>query len=221
MRLAIFDLDNTLLAGDSDAEWGRFLVKIKAVDAEQYAAANEGFYQDYKNGCLDIQAYLRFALTPLKEHPIAQLQAWHEQFMRETIRPMIAPGTAELLAKHRASGDLMMIITATNQFVTGPIAQELGFEHLLATPVDYDEQGQPTGSSTGIPCFQDGKILRLNAWLETHGYAWEDFSETWFYSDSRNDLPLLRRVSHPVAVDPDDALRAEAEACDWRLISLR
>lgn len=221
MRLAIFDLDNTLLAGDSDAEWGRFLVKIKAVDAKLYAEKNEGFYQDYKNGCLDIHAYLRFALTPLKENSIAQLRAWHQQFMNEVIIPMIAPGSADLLAKHRAAGDLMMIITATNQFVTGPIATELGFEHLLATPVDYDANGQPTGESSGIPCYQEGKIQRLDAWLQEYGYNWEHFSETWFYSDSRNDLPLLRRVSHPVAVDPDETLRAEADASDWRIISLR
>ena len=221
MRLALFDLDNTLLAGDSDAEWGRFLVRVGAVDAREYAVINEGFYQDYKDGCLDIRAFLRFALEPLKRHPMAQLLAWHAQYMDEVVRPMVAPGARSLLARHRAAGDLILIITATNRFVTEPIARELGVDHLLATNVDVDASGRPTGESSGTPCFQEGKITRLEAWLDERGYTLDSFDETWFYSDSLNDLPLLQRVSHPVAVDPDPVLLAEAEKNDWRVISLR
>lgn len=221
MRLALFDLDNTLLAGDSDAEWGRFLVRSGAVDAQQYAEINEGFYQDYKDGCLDIRAFLRFALEPLKRHPLAQMQAWHAEYMDAVVRPMVAPGARPLLARHRAAGDLILIITATNRFVTEPIARELGVDNLLATNVDVDADGQPTGESSGVPCFKEGKIIRLEAWLEERGYTLDSFDETWFYSDSLNDLPLLQRVSHPVAVDPDPVLLAEAEKNDWRIISLR
>lgn len=221
MRLALFDLDNTLLAGDSDAEWGRFLVRIGAVDAHQYAQINEGFYQDYKNGCLDIKAFLRFALEPMKRYPLAQLQAWHGQFMDEVVKPMVAPGARSLLARHRAAGDLIVIITATNRFVTEPIARELDVEHLIATNVDMTPDGQPTGESSGVPCYQEGKIIRLEAWLEERGHTLDSFGESWFYSDSRNDLPLLGRVTHPVAVDPDPVLLAEAEQRDWRVISLR
>lgn len=221
MRIALFDLDNTLLAGDSDAEWGRFLVRVGAVDARQYAEINESFYQDYKNGCLDIKAFLKFALEPLARYPLSQLRQWHDQFMDEVVRPMIAPGARPLLARHRAAGDLVAIITATNRFVTEPIARELGVEHLIATQVDTDSNGQPTGESSGIPCYQGGKITRLEAWLEQQGRTLEEFGESWFYSDSLNDLPLLRRVTHPVAVDPDPVLQAEAEKNDWRILSLR
>jgi HAD superfamily hydrolase (TIGR01490 family) len=221
MRLALFDLDNTLLAGDSDAEWGRFLVQIGAVDAEVYSRENERFYNDYKSGCLDIQAFLRFALAPLKAHPRATLDAWHEEFMRQVVSPMVAPGTAALLQQHRQAGDVMVIITATNRFVTGPIATLLGFTHLIATEVECDAAGQPTGESFDTPCFQHGKIERLHAWLAAQGWHWNDFAETWFYSDSRNDLPLLNQASHPVAVDPDPVLEAHARAAGWPVISLR
>lgn len=221
MRLALFDLDNTLLAGDSDAEWGRFLVKMGAVDAESYTRTNEAFYEDYKAGRLDILAFLRFCLAPLARYSRATLDAWHQQYMHEVIRPMIAPGTAALLERHRRAGDLMVIITATNRFVTGPIAAELGVEHLIATEVAMDAAGQPTGDTWGTPCYQHGKIERLEQWLQDNGYRWEDFEESWFYSDSRNDLPLLQRVTNPVAVDPDTVLRTQAEAQGWPVLSLR
>ena len=221
MRLALFDLDNTLLAGDSDAEWGRFLVRHGIVDAELYARENERFYNDYKSGCLDIAAFLRFALAPLARLSRAELDALHGQYMQEVVRPMIAPKTQALLQQHRDAGDLIAIITATNRFVTGPIARELGVEHLIATEVAMDAEGRLTGDSYGTPCFQGGKIVRLQQWLAEQGYTWEQFDDSFFYSDSLNDLPLLEQVRHPVAVDPDAVLRDTALTRGWPVLSLR
>ena len=217
MSLAIFDLDNTLLAGDSDYLWGQFLVKEGIVDGEHYEAENLRFYEEYKAGGLDIYAFLRFSLRPLAEHDPAQLRAWREVFIERYIVPRIAPGTPALLERHRRQGDTLMIITATNHFVTAPIAALLGIEHLLATEPEF-RNGRYTGEVSGIPCFQEGKVTRLQAWLDEHGMGLDG---SWFYSDSHNDLPLLETVSHPVAVDPDDTLREWALTHQWPVISLR
>ena len=217
MSLAIFDLDNTLLAGDSDYLWGQFLVKEGIVDGEHYEAENLRFYEEYKAGGLDIYAFLRFSLRPLAEHDPAQLRAWREVFIERYIVPRIAPGTPALLERHRRQGDTLMIITATNHFVTAPIAALLGIEHLLATEPEF-RNGRYTGEVSGIPCFREGKVTRLQAWLDEHGMGLDG---SWFYSDSHNDLPLLETVSHPVAVDPDDTLREWALTHQWPVISLR
>ncbi|HEX6827385.1 MAG TPA: HAD family hydrolase, partial [Burkholderiales bacterium] len=190
------------------------------LDREVYEARNQGFYQQYKDGTLDIHEFLDFLLKPLSRHPRAQLDAWHLDFMRRKIRPLILPGARELVRRHLEGGDLCAIVTATNSFVTAPIAREFSVEHLLATEPEQ-AQGEFTGGVAGIPCFREGKVVRLDHWLEGRGLRLEAFSETRFYSDSLNDLPLLGRVSHPVAVDPDDTLRAHAGRHGWPVISLR
>jgi HAD superfamily hydrolase (TIGR01490 family) len=218
MKLALFDLDNTLLAGDSDFEWAQFLIEKGVLDREVYAARNQYFYDQYKAGTLDIHAFLDFQLKPLSRHPRAQLDAWHAEFMASKVVPMIAPGTAALLARH--ADHVRVIVTATNSFVTAPIARHLGVEHLIATEPEH-AGGEFTGRVAGTPSFKEGKVSRLEAWLAARGRGWGDVTESWFYSDSLNDLPLLARVSHPVAVDPDDTLRGHARAHGWSVISLR
>lgn len=218
MRLALFDLDNTLLAGDSDFEWAQFLIDKGVLDREVYAARNEAFYRQYKAGTLDIHEFLDFQLKPLSRHPRRQLEAWHAEFMRERILPMVAPGAPALLARHADA--TRIIITATNRFVTAPIARHLGVEHLIATEPE-ENGGEFTGRVSGTPSFREGKVSRLEEWLNARGMTWSDVAESWFYSDSLNDLPLLERVTHPVAVDPDDTLRAHALARGWPVISLR
>lgn len=220
MRLALFDLDNTLLAGDSDFEWAEFLISQGVLDRELHQARNAKFYEDYKQGTLDIHAFLEFQLKPLSMHPRSQLDAWHRQYMATKVRPMMTEKSRALVEKHRAAGDLMMVITATNGFVTGPIAREFGIEHLIAT-VPEEVDGEFTGRVSGIPSFKEGKVTRLNQWLEGRGQSLADFKESCFYSDSLNDLPLLKIVDRPVAVDPDATLRAYAEEAGWPIISLR
>lgn len=217
MALAIFDLDNTLLRGDSDHAWGEFLVENDLVDADSYKEANDYFYQQYQTGQLDILEYLRFALSPLASHPKEQLDKWHDQFMAEKISPMLLEKAEQLLDKHRNQGDTLLIITATNLFITGPIARFLGVENILATEPAFDGL-RYTGEVKGIPCFKEGKVSRLKDWLHTHKHSLEG---SYFYSDSHNDLPLLEQVSNPVAVDPDDSLRSIAEQRGWPVISLR
>ncbi len=220
MNLALFDLDHTLLAGDSDFEWAQFLIGKGAVDGELHAARNQIFYDDYKAGTLDIDAFLAFQLAPLARHDRAKLDVWHAEFMERHIRPMIGLEARTLVEGHRRKGDLCALVTATNSFVTGPIAREFGIPHLIAT-IPACEKGCFTGAPRGTPAFREGKITRTEAWLESLGLHWGSFAESWFYSDSLNDLPLLAKVSHPVAVDPDDTLRAHALAHGWRIISLR
>lgn len=220
MRLALFDLDNTLLAGDSDFEWAEFLISQGVLDRQLHQARNAKFYEDYKSGTLDIHAFLEFQLKPLSQHPRSQLDAWHQKYMETKIRGMMTAKSRALVEKHRQAGDLMMVITATNSFVTAPIAREFGIDHLIGTiPEEID--GEFTGRVTGIPSFKEGKVTRLYAWLHDRGQGLADFEETWFYSDSLNDLPLLKVVDHPVAVDPDPTLRAYAEEANWPIISLR
>ncbi len=220
MQLALFDLDNTLLAGDSDFEWGQFLISEGVVDRELHQARNVQFYEDYKAGTLDINAFLEFQLMPLSRHPRSLLDAWHAKYMEQRIRPMITDQSRALVEKHRNNGDLMVIITATNSFVTGPIAREFGIEHLIGTDPEQIN-GEFTGRVSGIPSFKEGKVTRMNQWLQARGQRWEDFESTWFYSDSHNDLPLMRLVKNPVAANPDAQLRAHAESHGWPIISLR
>jgi HAD superfamily hydrolase (TIGR01490 family) len=217
MKLALFDLDNTLLAGDSDFEWAQFLIEQGVLDREVYEARNLEFYEQYKEGTLDIHKFLDFQLKPLARHSRTVLDAWHREFMEHRIRPIIRDSARALVERH--AGDLRVLITATNSFVTAPIAREFGIEHLIATePAHVD--GEFTGEVTDIPCFREGKVQRLDEWLARRGATLESFDESWFYSDSLNDLPLLERVTHPVAVDPDATLRAHAEAMAWPVISL-
>jgi HAD superfamily hydrolase (TIGR01490 family) len=217
MKLALFDLDNTLLAGDSDFEWAQFLIEQGVLDREVYEARNLEFYEQYKAGTLDIVEFLDFQLKPLARHPRAVLDAWHRDFMERKIRPIIRDSARALVKRHAA--DLRVLITATNSFVTAPIAREFGIEHLIATEPE-EAGGQFTGGVTDIPCFREGKVQRLDAWLASRGLALSSFDESWFYSDSLNDLPLLERVTHPVAVDPDETLRAYANERGWPLIAL-
>lgn len=218
MRLALFDLDNTLLAGDSDFEWAQFLIEQGVLDREVYEARNQAFYDQYKAGTLDIHEFLDFQLKPLARHPRSQLDAWHAEFMRDKVIPMVAKGASALLARHQDA--VRVIVTATNSFVTAPIADLLGVEHLIATDPEQ-VAGEFTGRVAGLPSFREGKVRRLDEWLAERGTRWADVAESWFYSDSLNDLPLLERVQHPVAVDPDPSLRAHAENCGWPVISLR
>lgn len=217
MTLALFDLDNTLLTGDSDYLWGVFLGELGVVDRVSYETANQRFYDEYKAGTLDIMEFLAFSLQPLADNDPADLAAWHARFMAEKIEPLISPAAEALVAKHRAAGDTLLIITATNSFVTAPIAQRFGIDNLIATEPER-RHGRYTGRVAGTPSFREGKVTRLNEWLAGNG---GDLGNSWFYSDSHNDLPLLEQVTHPVAVDPDDALRRHAQAQGWPLISLR
>jgi len=220
MRLALFDLDNTLLAGDSDYEWGQFLVDRGVLEREAYEAQNRAFYEQYKAGTLDIHEFLGFALRPLAEHAPEELDRWHGEFMRTRIVPMIAPAARALVRRHLDAGELCAIITATNSFVTAPIAREFGIRHLIATEPER-ANGRFTGRVAGTPCFREGKLVRLEEWLARQGARMQDFESSTCYSDSHNDLPLLERVSHPVAVDPDEKLAREAERRGWARISLR
>ncbi|MDY0072794.1 MAG: HAD family hydrolase [Thauera sp.] len=220
MKLVLFDLDNTLLAGDSDHSWGQFLVDKGVLDREVQQTRNDAFFADYQAGTLDINAFLEFQLAPLARYPRAQLDAWHDEFLAEVIRPLITPLARTLVQQHLDQGALVAVVTATNAFVTAPIVREFGIPHLIAT-IPAQENGRFTGEVRGTPAFQAGKIDRVNAWLESLALNHDCFSERWFYSDSHNDLPLLEIVSHPVAVDPDDKLRAHATAAGWPVISLR
>jgi HAD superfamily hydrolase (TIGR01490 family) len=220
MRLALFDLDNTLLDGDSDYEWGQFLVDAGVVDRAEYEAQNRVYYEQYVAGTLDIHEYLGFALRPLARHSPEELNRWHAQFMGERIVPMIRPGARALVREHLERDDLCAVVTATNSFVTAPIAREFGIAHLIATEPE-SRDGRFTGRVRGIPCFREGKVRRVEDWLRAEGRRLEDFAQSSFYSDSHNDLPLLERVTRPVAVDPDEALAAEAARRGWATISLR
>ena len=220
MNLALFDLDNTLITGDSDYEWGQFLVDRGVLDRASYEAQNATYFEQYKAGTLDIHEYLGFALRPLAEHAPEDLARWHDDFMRTRIAPMIGEAARDLVRGHLARGDLCAIVTATNSFVTAPIARAFGVAHLIATEPE-SRDGRFTGRVAGTPCFREGKIARVESWLAARGHPFSAFGESAFYSDSHNDLPLLERVSRPVAVDPDPQLAAEAERRGWAVISLR
>jgi HAD superfamily hydrolase (TIGR01490 family) len=217
MKLALFDLDNTLLQGDSDYEWAQFLIEEGVLHRDEYNVKNDWFYERYKDGTLDIHEFLAFQLTPIARRPRAQLDKWHDDFMRRKIRPIILPKAIDLIARHADA--TRAIVTATNRFITAPIAAELGVPVLIATEIE-EADGMFTGRPRGTPSFREGKVECLNAWLRERGHRLADY-ESWFYSDSLNDLPLLERVTHPVAVDPDPTLRAHAEKSGWPIISLR
>lgn len=219
MGLAIFDLDNTLLAGDSDYLWGQFLVEQGIVDSGHYERTNQAFYRQYQEGTLNIYEFLAFQLAPLKQHSSQQLENWRSRYLEEKIRPIILPQAQELLAWHRSQGHLLLIITATNRFLTGPIAEMLGVEELIATEPEFLE-GRYTGRVKGVPSYREGKVARLEAWLKEKEQTLT-LEPSWFYSDSHNDIPLLEQVTHPVAVDPDERLSLHARAHSWTIISLR
>lgn len=220
MNLCLFDLDNTLLSGDSDYEWGQYLIDEGVLDREEYERRNAAYYDQYKSGTLDIHEFLAFALRPLADNEPADLARWHAGFMKKRILPMIGEAARGLVRRHLAAGDLCAVVTATNSFVTRPIVREFGIPHLVATePESVD--GRYTGNVSGTPCFREGKIERVDAWLAGLGHRLAGFGTSAFYSDSLNDLPLLQRVTHPVAVDPDDRLRAEAANRGWPIITLR
>ena len=222
MDLALFDLDNTLLSGDSDFEWAQFLIDKGILDRELQESKNQEFYDQYKAGTLDIHAFLDFQLLPLTRHSRAELDAWHAEFMAARIRPAIGAASRALVNRHMDQGDLLAIVTATNSFVTGPIAREFGIPHLIATvPAQTCDSGRFTGKPRGLPAFRAGKIARVEDWLESLGLWWGSFPHSYFYSDSLNDLPLLARVTDPVAVDPDETLLAHARQFGWPVISLR
>lgn len=216
MALALFDLDNTLLAGDSEHAWGEFLIEIGAVDEESFRAENDRLYEEYLAGTLDIYESIRFQLGPLMEHPPETLRRWQEEFMRSRIEPMITQAAVDLVEEHRGSGDDLAIITASNSFVTRPIADRFGVRELLAIELERI-YGRYTGRVLGTPTFREGKVLRLQEWIESNCRTLEG---SHFYSDSHNDLPLLQLVDHPVAVDPDPVLRAHAEAMGWPIVRL-
>jgi HAD superfamily hydrolase (TIGR01490 family) len=219
-QLALFDLDNTLLAGDSDYNWSLFLIEEGLLDAATHHERNEQFYQDYKSGHLDIFAFLKFQLQPLSQHPKKFLDELHVKYMEKVIRPMMTAKAQDLVNQHKANGDLCLVITATNSFVTKPIAAAYGIDSLIGTDPEMID-GEFTGNVSGIPSFQAGKVTRLDAWLAERGQQRDDFKTSYFYSDSHNDLPLMKLVTNPVAVDADDTLKAYAKQQGWPSISLR
>lgn len=217
MPLAIFDLDHTLINGDSDYSWGQFLVERELVDRAEYEVKNEQFYQDYVNSTLDPMAYLEFAVGPLAQYSLDELAGFHRDFMEAVIAPMWQPKAEALLEKHRSAGDTLLVITSTNRFIVEPICHKLGITEIIAARPEIID-GSYTGKITGGHTFQHGKVEQLNRWLKKKD---ESLEGAWFYSDSINDLPLMEVVDNPVAVDPDDKLRAEAEQRGWKIISLR
>lgn len=215
-ELAIFDLDNTLLDGDSDALWGEFVAQQGHVDQDEYQRENQRYYAQYKAGTLDIYEFLGFSLKPLSQLSMDELNQLHQRFMRECIVPIISRQARDLVQQHRDNGHILLIITATNNFITAPIAKEFGIENLLATEAEIIDN-RYTGQVSGIPCFQEGKVTRLNQWLEKTGY---NLKNSYFYSDSHNDIPLLKKVSCPVAVDPDNKLKEFATQQGWDILRL-
>lgn len=218
-RLALFDLDHTLLPIDSDYEWARFLARLGVVDEGEHQRRNQYFMDQYKAGTLDMAEFLGFQLAPLAAHPRQKLDAWHEQYMLEVIRPAMRPAAIDLVESHQRAGDLCAIVTATNEFVTAPIARAFGIEHLVATGIEIIE-GRFTGKPRGTPSFREGKLTRTDEWLASLSLRFEAFSQTFFYSDSANDLPLLSRVSNPVATNPDARLEQHARERGWAMLRL-
>ncbi|HEX4842660.1 MAG TPA: HAD family hydrolase [Limnobacter sp.] len=219
MKLALFDLDNTLLPMDSDHGWSQFLIDLGVLNRDEFEARNNQFYQDYKAGCLDIHAFLDFQLRPLRDHARGQLDAWHAQYMAKVIQPNIRPRARQLVKQHQDDNDLCVVITATNSFITRPIVNAFGITELIATEPEQIH-GEFTGKVSGVPSFREGKVTRLNAWLAQQGKTLDSFEKTYFYSDSINDLPLLEAVTHPVAANPDDRLAAIAHERNWPVIEL-
>lgn len=220
MNLALFDLDHTILPLDSDYEWGQFLVRIGAVDAEAFAKRNADFFAQYQAGTLDPVEYLEFALGTLAQFPRKQLDAWHNAFMEEVIQPAIRPKARDLVKQHQDEDDLVAIITATNKFVTAPIAKAFGVANLIAAEPEESDSGEITGRLLGIPTSGPGKVVHTNEWLSAQGKTLGSFPRSYFYSDSQNDIPLLSAVTHPIATNPNALLKAHAKAQGWPILTL-
>ena len=220
MKLALFDLDGTLLPTDSDHAFGEFMVEIGWVDAGGWRARNDEFYAQYQAGTLVLAEYLDFATSAWRSRPLAEAEAARERFMREVIGPQLHPAARALVDGHTNAGDLVAVVTATNEFVTAPIARAFGVEHLLAVELERDDNGLFTGRSVGVPTFREGKVTRVEAWLAAMDRRWADFDDVLFYSDSTNDLPLLERVHTPIATNPTPALEAIASERGWRILKL-
>ena len=220
MNLALFDLDNTILAGDSDYNWSRFLIQEGYLDGAIHAEKNEKFYADYKAGTLDIFAFVEFQFKPLARNPRTVLNQLLKKYVEEVIKPMITEKARALVKRHQDEGDLIIVITATNSFITKPIAELFGIENLIGTDPE-EKEGEFTGKVTGLPSFKEGKVTRLEAWLKGKNLSLASFEKSYFYSDSHNDLPLMQKVTHPVAVDSDDILSEYAQSKGWPQISLR
>ena len=218
--LALFDLDHTLIPIDSDYEWGRFLVRRGVVDVVVFEASNAAFFLQYQAGTLDAVEYLEFALGTLSRFPKAQLDELQRDFMQEVMTPAILPAASELVRRHQDAGDIVAIVTATNRFVTAPIATAFGVEHLLAAEPEQNSAGELTGKLVGVPTSGAGKILHTEAWLAAMGQSLSSFERSYFYSDSHNDLPLLSVVTHPVATNPNSPLTAHAQAMGWPILQL-
>ena len=220
MKLALFDLDHTLIPIDSDYSWGQFTVRLGWRDAETHTRANDAFYEQYKAGTLDIHEYIRFSVAPLAEHGAEKADAAHRLFMDEVIRPALRPQALDLVRRHQAAGDQVVIVTATNEFVTRPIAAAFGVPELIAIDLERDARGNPTGAIRGTPSFREGKVARVEQWLAERGLDWSRVEHSTFYSDSINDLPLLEKVHEPVATNPDARLTAIAAQRGWRILNL-
>lgn len=220
MNLALFDLDGTLIPGDSDHAFGAFMIAMGWVDAAEHARRNDGFYQQYLVGTLDIDAYVDFATHAWRVRPLAEQEAARQRFMAEVMAPMIRPQALDLVRAHQQAGDVVAIVTATNEFVTRPVATAFGVPELIAVELERDAEGRATGRIAGVPSFREGKIARVDQWLAARGQAFGDFARTVFYSDSTNDLPLLERVSEPVATNPGPALETLARERGWRILRL-
>lgn len=220
MNLCLFDLDHTLLPLDSDHAWGEFMIRLGWVDEASFRAGNDAFYADYQAGTLDIAAYVDFTTAPLRARSADECAAAHARFMQEVIAPAITPAALALVREHQAAGDWVALVTATNDFVTAPIADAFGIDTLLAVRLEHGADGRPTGRIAGVPTFRDGKVQRVGEWLNSRGADWGDFARISVYSDSPNDLPLLERATEPVATNPSPALAAAAAARGWRTLVL-
>lgn len=218
MDLVLFDLDHTLLNGDTQTEWGRYLAKLEVIDLPAYQAKMAYFDQQYNQGMLDIEELLKFQFTILSLHPREQLTTWLQGYLEEQIRPLIVDAAWKTLAKHRQEGAEIILITATNEFLTKPIAALLEIDHLIASQEERDAQGHFTGRVAGTPSYREGKIKRLQEWLSQHNRSWDDYKSTWFYTDSHNDLPLLSLVDHPIVVNPDPTLLHHAQQQGWKIL---
>jgi HAD superfamily hydrolase (TIGR01490 family) len=220
MNLTLFDLDGTLLPTDSDHAFGEFMVQVGWTDSARFRSRNDEFYAAYVGGTLDVAAYVDFATSAWRDRPPHEAEAMRERFMREAMAPALREPARALVHAHRQAGDLVAIVTATNEFVTRPIADAFGVEHLIAVELERDAGGRVTGAIRGVPSFREGKIRRVHDWLAGQGRAWDDFGRVTFYSDSTNDLPLLERCTDPVATNPSPELEAIARERGWRILRL-